>query len=84
MVTWVGIDEEASKKSNPYRFIRHCPFGVRDLENDVCYSGNGINKCKYFKKYDWEKHYGHVECHCDLPRIDIEVKKEPIQLELFA
>ena len=28
-----------------------CPFGIRDLNNDECYSGNGKNRCKY--KYDW-------------------------------
>lgn len=29
-----------------------CPFGIRDLSKDECYSGNGRNKCKYFKCYD--------------------------------
>lgn len=39
-----------------------CPFGVRDLSKDECYSGNGKNKCKYFVRYDWGKHYGCVAC----------------------
>lgn len=29
-----------------------CPFAVRDLSQDECYSGNGQNRCKYFVKYD--------------------------------
>ena len=39
-----------------------CPFGVRDLQNDECYSGNGVNRCKYFVRYDWEKHEGCIAC----------------------
>lgn len=40
-----------------------CPFGVRDLSNDECYSGNGKNHCPYFVKYDWDKHYNHIACN---------------------
>lgn len=29
-----------------------CPFGIRDLSKDECYSGNGRNECRFFKKYD--------------------------------
>ena len=40
-----------------------CPFGERDLNNDVCYSGNGVNRCKYFIRYDWsEEHSGCIAC----------------------
>lgn len=39
-----------------------CPFGVRDLLHDECYSGNGQNKCKYFVRYDHDKHAGCVAC----------------------
>lgn len=31
-----------------------CPFGIRDLKNDECYTGMGVNRCKYFVRY---KHY---------------------------
>ena len=48
-----------------------CPFGIRDLNNDECYSGNGQNRCPYFVKYDWEsEHAPCVQCTCDKPRID--------------
>lgn len=39
-----------------------CPFGVRDLQNDECYSGNGVNRCKWFVRYDWENHAGCIAC----------------------
>lgn len=39
-----------------------CPFGVRDLQNDECYSGNGVNRCKYFVRYDWGEHEGCIAC----------------------
>ena len=51
-----------------------CPFGVRDLSKDECYSGNGQNKCKYFVRYDWDEHPGCVAC------THPPIKKE-IQLE---
>ena len=48
-----------------------CPFGVRDLAVDECYSGNGKNRCKYFVCYDWiTEHAPCVQCTCDLPRKD--------------
>lgn len=40
-----------------------CPFGVRDLSNDECYSGNGKNRCPYFVRYDWDKHNNHIACN---------------------
>jgi hypothetical protein len=52
-----------------------CPFGVRDLAADECYSGNGRNRCPYFVRYDWEQHAGYIACNCDLPRND-EVKTD--------
>lgn len=50
------------EKLNHYVQKHKCPYGYRDLNNDECYSGNGVNRCKYFVKYDWEKHYGLVAC----------------------
>lgn len=48
-----------------------CPFNIRDLSKDECYSGNGQNRCPYFVKYDWEsEHALCVQCTCDKPRID--------------
>jgi len=35
-----------------YRNRTQCPFAVRDLSQDECYSGNGQNRCKYFVRYD--------------------------------
>ena len=54
-----------------------CPFGVRDLAGeDVCYSGNGQNKCRYFVRYEWcNAHNGCV--NCTHPPIDVK------QLTLF-
>ena len=54
-----------------------CPFGERDLQNDVCYSGSGHNRCPYFIRYEWcNEHNGHIAC-----------KHPPVQkyrqLELF-
>ena len=41
-----------------------CPFGVRDLQNDECYSGNGQNRCPYFVRYEWcNEHNGHIACN---------------------
>lgn len=52
----------------------NCPFGVRDLSRndnrsvDECYYGNGVHRCKYFIRYVWDgKHFGCIECTCDLP-----------------
>ena len=53
-----------------------CPFGIRDLNNDECYSGNGKNRCKYFVRYDWENFYGCIVCNHP-------EKKKIEQLELF-
>lgn len=41
-----------------------CPFNERDLTygHNECYSGSGKNRCPYFVKYDWDKHFGHIEC----------------------
>lgn len=50
-MTFIPI--EVSRKYNPatdmYDDVTYtpCPFGVRDLQNDECYSGNGKNRCKY-------------------------------------
>ena len=53
-----------------------CPFGVRDLEHDECYSGNGQNRCKWFVRYEWcNEHNGCI--HCTHPPVDLQ------QLELF-
>ena len=54
---------------NKYHETR-CPFGVRDLTQDECYSGNGKNRCKYFVRYDWGEHSGCIVCTCDKPRTD--------------
>lgn len=59
-----------------YRERTQCPFGVRDLKNDECYSGNGKNRCKFFVRHDWDKHYGCIAC-------SHEPIKTNIQLELF-
>jgi hypothetical protein len=45
-----------------HRERNQCPFSVRDLLNDECYSGNGVNRCKFFVRYDHEKHEGCVAC----------------------
>ena len=29
-----------------------CPFGVRDLTSDECYSGSGRNRCPHFVRYE--------------------------------
>lgn len=55
-----------------------CPFGVRDLTKDECYSGNGQNRCKYFVRYDWGEHAGHIVCTCDKPRTDARGNKYEI------
>ena len=58
-------------KRNP-----ECPFGVRDLSRDECYSGNGRNRCRWFVRYEWgNKHDGCI--HCTHPLIDVK------QLSLF-
>ena len=60
-------DEQTKSFFTP---LTPCPFNVRDLSKDECYSGNGKNRCKYFIRYDWNKHYGHVVCSCNLPVIN--------------
>lgn len=67
------IKREAAREYNPETDMwdavtyTPCPFGVRDLQHDECYSGNGNNRCKYFKRYDFEKKYTRIVCACDLP-----------------
>lgn len=39
-----------------------CPYKVRDLSKDECYSGGGRNRCQYFSRYVFdEKHPGSIE-----------------------
>ena len=68
-----------------------CPYGVRDLHNDVCYSGMGKNRCEYFVKYE---HYltgeiardgtrvrscmSYIVCKCNKPK-----RGTWVQLSLF-
>jgi hypothetical protein len=65
-MTFIPI--EISRKYNPktdcYDDVKYspCPFNVRDLQNDNCYDGNGKNRCKWFVRYDWEKHAGCIVC----------------------
>lgn len=50
-------------------YVTVCPFKVRDLSTDVCYSGNGVNKCKFFVRYEWcTEHDGTIKCSCNLPK----------------
>lgn len=52
----------------PYKFEKTvCPFGVRDLSKDECYSGSGLNRCSYFVRYVWGDpvHNQTIECTCD-------------------
>ena len=66
-MTYVPMYDEHNRRIDPLT----CPFGVRDLANNECYSGNGQNRCKYFVKYDWEsEHAGCIACTCELPRKD--------------
>lgn len=44
-------------------YAAECPFKVRDLVNDECYSGSGQNRCEWFVKYDWEHHHGCIACN---------------------
>ena len=67
--------EDFSKLKNFYP-QRQCPFGIRDLNNDECYSGAGHNRCKYFVRYDWDKYYGCILCNHP-EKINV------VQLELF-
>jgi hypothetical protein len=65
-MTFIPIEQ--SRKYNPetdcYDDVKYtpCPFGVRDLQNDRCYDGGGKNRCKWFVRYDWEKHAGCIAC----------------------
>ncbi len=83
-MTFIPI--EISRKYNPATGFNDdvtytpCPFGVRDLQNDECYSGNGTNRCKYFVRYDWDKHKGCIACNCNLPKKTHEAGE---QLMLF-
>ena len=71
------------KKENGCRAITNpCPFGVRDLENDECYSGGGNNRCQWFVRYD----YPYVVCKhpAETKSADSEpVQEDPLQLRLF-
>lgn len=72
------IQTELERKYNPetdrYDDVKYspCPFGLRKLEDgsERCYYGNGVDRCKYFVRYDWDKHYGCIACSCNLPRKD--------------
>lgn len=71
MYQWVK-DHRTGERKNDLQ----CPFGVRDLSSDECYSGSGRNRCKFFVRYDWEKFYGCIICN--------HTKEETkLQLELF-
>ena len=56
-----------------YRDRTQCPFAVRDLNQDECYSGNGQNRCKYFVKYD-----DGTDIICNYPP-----KEEPTVFDFF-
>lgn len=82
MTTYVSLSD--------YKKLQ-CPFGIRDLSpvdperpygvaHDRCYNGNGVNKCKYFVKYDFEGDNSPcIICTCDKPKVLYQVKE---QLEL--
>ena len=58
------------KHSIPISKDMRCPFGVRDLKHDECYSGSGQNRCEFFVRYNWgvsgkANEGGFVECTCD-------------------
>ena len=60
------------------RLGSNCPFKERDLQNgEVCYYGNGVDMCPWFKRYCWgDEHDSHIECtHPPLQRY--------VQLSLF-
>lgn len=79
-------DNETGKALHP-----QCPFKVRDLHTDECYSGNGKNRCEYFIKYEHlftgeklpdgsrvRSCMSYIVCKCDKPR-----KGTWVQLSLF-
>jgi hypothetical protein len=71
------LDRRYNPKTGLWDDVKYspCPWGLRKLEDgsERCYYGNGVDKCKYFARYDWEQHAGCIACTCDLPRND-EVK----------
>lgn len=48
-----------------------CPIGLRDLEDDACYLGNSLHKCKYFVKYDFDEK-GNIYIICKFKNLYIE------------
>lgn len=48
---WSG-EQKRTAEGYYYRDKTPCPFSVRDLSCDECYSGSGCNRCKYFVRYD--------------------------------
>ena len=74
------IPLEISRNYNPitkcYDDVKYtpCPFKERDLQKDECYSGNGKNKCRFFVRYDWGKHYGCIACNH--PKIKKSIQQE--------
>lgn len=75
--TWNEATRRRTEDGYFHTDHNQCPFGERDLLNDECYSGNGVNRCKYFVRYDWNKHSGCVACSHPVP------EKKCVQLELF-
>ncbi|MBO6100629.1 MAG: hypothetical protein J6P07_04785 [Spirochaetaceae bacterium] len=64
-MNFIPIEEGETKQREDGTFYKErtqCPFNVRDLKNDECYSGNGKNRCRWFIRYDWDKHYGCIVC----------------------
>ncbi|MBQ3836173.1 MAG: hypothetical protein II814_03490 [Treponema sp.] len=68
-MTYIPIDKPGAPNiQDPATGLWHtersqCPFGVRDLTSDECYSGSGRNRCPYFVRYDWEQHAGCIACN---------------------
>lgn len=71
----VEISRKYNPKTNLCDIVEYsqCPFGIRDLQNDNCYDGNGKNKCQYFVRYDFTS--GTVCVVCNHKKVE--------QLELF-
>lgn len=86
----IFIQTELDRKYNPetdlWDIVTYspCPFGLRKLEDgsERCYYGNGVGKCKYFVRYDWEKHPGCIACSCNLPRVDTQVDSNGNKYEI--
>lgn len=57
-----------------------CPFGIRDLSKDKCYSGNGQNRCRFFKKYDHVltsgKNQSYIVC---MGKVDLLQQETPFE-----